>query len=434
MPTLVKDTNFTNLSSYSTTTTYEMVDGVRRSSSSSGGSSSGIFALRVNKSWVRTPNYRQKLLSGTLPMNPFSLLKYDEAVGSRVSSSDATFTYTNANNWRKQYRRSSWAVRTIFSPFNPQTINLVNREGVVSLLNSKLKGAEWSAPVFAGEARETGQMVLALARNMATAYTQLRKGNFAGFSRTLGLTESKKLRVARRSYERQYFRDPTKASANALLQTQYGWIPLFSDVYDAARAVAERVTSSPSNDPIRTSAKLVGQSSVKRVAPASGYGNVQIVDTLTHIRRFVVYHYPTALDAWGSFGLLNPLSVIWELMPLSFVVDWTLPLGNYLEHLDTGLRFSFVKGIESNVGMALGQVVDVTPVSGVWDGRSDSYLSLNVQKTVLSSIPTPQFKDIRPQLGIGASQVVSGLALARQILPRYAKTRTLGQLAEHGNV
>jgi hypothetical protein len=35
----------------------------------------------------------------------------------------------------------------------------------------------------------------------------------------------------------------------------------------------------------------------------------------------------------ASIGLINPSTVVWELIPFSFVVDWFLPIGNFLHGL-----------------------------------------------------------------------------------------------------
>jgi hypothetical protein len=35
----------------------------------------------------------------------------------------------------------------------------------------------------------------------------------------------------------------------------------------------------------------------------------------------------------SRMGLVNPLSIAWEVVPFSFVVDWFLPVGNFLENL-----------------------------------------------------------------------------------------------------
>lgn len=54
----------------------------------------------------------------------------------------------------------------------------------------------------------------------------------------------------------------------------------------------------------------------------------------------------------NSLGLINPLELLWELAPLSFVVDWFLPVGEFLRNMTaykglefhSGYRTFFAKG------------------------------------------------------------------------------------------
>jgi hypothetical protein len=50
------------------------------------------------------------------------------------------------------------------------------------------------------------------------------------------------------------------------------------------------------------------------------------------------------LQRVSNVGLTNPLVVAWELVPFSFVVDWFLPLGDWLNGLDATMGLTFSKG------------------------------------------------------------------------------------------
>ena len=50
------------------------------------------------------------------------------------------------------------------------------------------------------------------------------------------------------------------------------------------------------------------------------------------------------LQTLTQLGLTNPAQLSWELLPLSFVVDWAYPLGSYLDTLDADLGLSFRGG------------------------------------------------------------------------------------------
>lgn len=50
------------------------------------------------------------------------------------------------------------------------------------------------------------------------------------------------------------------------------------------------------------------------------------------------------LAEFSSLGLINPLEIIWELVPYSFVVDWFLPVGNWLSSMTADAGFTFQGG------------------------------------------------------------------------------------------
>lgn len=52
----------------------------------------------------------------------------------------------------------------------------------------------------------------------------------------------------------------------------------------------------------------------------------------------------TGLRSLNQLGLLNPLSLAWELIPLSFVFDWFVPVGSVLEALTAPAGLIFVDG------------------------------------------------------------------------------------------
>lgn len=126
----------------------------------------------------------------------------------------------------------------------------------------------------------------------------------------------------------------------------------------------------------------------------------------------------------ANTGIINPLAVAWEVIPYSFVVDWFLPVGNFLNSLDfdTGLEFS--RGWLSFHGQGL---VDLKAVSGSyvaddhnltmnWQGGGVNYTSRGYRRTVLRSFPAivyPSFKN-----PISLLHANNALALLRQVFGR----------------
>jgi hypothetical protein len=55
------------------------------------------------------------------------------------------------------------------------------------------------------------------------------------------------------------------------------------------------------------------------------------------------------LAAFASLGLTNPLEIVWELLPYSFVLDWLVPVGRYLSVLDADMGLQFLDGYWSTL-------------------------------------------------------------------------------------
>lgn len=60
--------------------------------------------------------------------------------------------------------------------------------------------------------------------------------------------------------------------------------------------------------------------------------------SLTYSMRF------DPLASLASLGIINPFSLAYELLPYSFVLDWALPVGNYLNLLDADAGWDFQYG------------------------------------------------------------------------------------------
>ena len=93
-----------------------------------------------------------------------------------------------------------------------------------------------------------------------------------------------------------------------------------------------------------------------------------------------------------QLGLADPATVVWELIPYSFVVDWFIPIGSYLENLNQiptlNGRFLTIKSTRFE-GSNNGQMIQ--PPFNKWQkvpNINQSYYRL--ERTVSSSIPVPK--------------------------------------------
>jgi hypothetical protein len=117
----------------------------------------------------------------------------------------------------------------------------------------------------------------------------------------------------------------------------------------------------------------------------------------------------------SEIGLTNPAGLAWELLPYSFVVDWFIPIGGWLNGLtDTiglGLHYTSMTSTV-NVKHTLDASVFSTSNAVSGSARSTVLKGDYRQKerlTTLSSRPLPQLKN-----PLNTYHALSGLALLRQ--------------------
>lgn len=122
-----------------------------------------------------------------------------------------------------------------------------------------------------------------------------------------------------------------KGVVDAYLAYHYGLKPLLQDVAGAVQAL----TRMPQGEWRVT---VVGRHSENRsrtdVLGTDGYSSFMSFSTVNEKAQSKISAIPRPLSrvqdmAW-SLGLDNRLATSWELVPYSFVVDWVLPIGDYI--------------------------------------------------------------------------------------------------------
>lgn len=219
-----------------------------------------------------------------------------------------------------------------------------------------------------------------------------------------------------------------KNYANNWLMWQYGMRPLVSDVYETSRwLVAGHGLHQPH---IRTRA---GQTGVVKdvynyVGPGSSVPQRRTCEWSYRTMFDLVFDFkPSVISSMAGFSSLNPISIAWELLPYSFVVDWLVNVGGYIRNTESALLYgtAFRSGYYTNTRRIIrtssvhGAFGDAT---GVWSADCD-YISHETAKSriILSSTPFPRPPSFKANLG--ASQLISAAALLIQPLTRLGKIR-----------
>ena len=379
-----------------------------------------------DKIWSVTPGFRDLIAKGlTLPDNSFF---WEEQ-----KLTDDYGTVTTGPTV------SGFAVVTDVRVYGPHVVSGINTPATTLPENSlsgsllrKAKSQQWNAPVFVAEAKKTASMVHSRAVHLAQMVNELRRGNFVGFVQKFHSSVSPSQRPGGRAAKRfagAYGKDARGAAGNAWLEYQYGWRPFMKDVQDAVNTLMD-VMDLPNRREatVRASRKTARQTVTKDVRVfADPTENVYIrgdyiVDVEESLR--VTWRLaPNAKDLPARFGLINPLEVIWELVPFSFVADWFLPIGNYLSALDAPIRFNHLGGTIGRRMVSKMTQLGVKPeasnqrISGFAGHGKRTY----VQRTKLTSMPSVGIETLVFDAEMTEKRVASAIALLQQQLSRLKR-------------
>lgn len=256
-------------------------------------------------------------------------------------------------------------------------------------LREKVAGSSFNAGIFLGEGREACNMIGGAAIRIAKAWKFARSGRLDRAARAL--TDNGKLRPMK------------KTTANNWLELQYGWLPLLQDAHDGAQFLAHQM-SVPLEHRVRARYRraLFPKVGSCTCLVATGAVAGQIIAKLRE------------KDVIGLSGLTDPASVLWEVMPYSFVIDWFIPIGNYLaaRGLAQSLTGTFVKTVTLRYKLA-----SVTSFGSGYYGTSPSYHyeGGSVFRTVTTTlaVPLPESKGL--EKAASWRHCANALALLTQI-------------------
>jgi hypothetical protein len=185
------------------------------------------------------------------------------------------------------------------------------------------KKADYGAEL--GEAGSTLAHLCHTAKSVIGAYKAARRGDLAGLARSLGASP-KNLRSG-------------GTAASRWLEYQFAWLPMLGTIKDSADLISNGFRDQ----------KMLAKSARSLSDHTSGSDSVLAGDrkwTSSRKDSAIVYYRvgDNVASTLHSLGLINPLSVAWELTPYSFLVDWFMPVGNFLEALTATLGVTFIDG------------------------------------------------------------------------------------------
>lgn len=227
---------------------------------------------------------------------------------------------------------STWLSPDILTPnavnntsFHGQVSNKIN-ETRTKLLN-KIIDQRINMGENVGQAVQTANMLAKPVITLAQAFIAAKKGDWFTVERLLG----KRQRGVH-----------GKATANTWLAYYYGWKPVISDINEGLKMLAEDLGTEEEELKFTKNGSFSG--TYGPYPDSTGKFNNTFECEFSVKESVTLKSISSAVGMLNSFGLSNPVSTAWELQPMSFVLDWFLPIGSVLSGLSAGNGFEFVSG------------------------------------------------------------------------------------------
>lgn len=249
-------------------------------------------------------------------------------------------------------------------------------------------------------------------------------GEFRESGRMLGVGKSVfALLATARTVKRQFLRNPSKTMSELWLGAQLGWKPLLNDIHGYLNW-----TYTAFNEGVPV---LGRRNKTEQVNDRNG--EVQTSPGLSvvsgHKQRKAEIKLWAGLADSSTYNLtritsLNPLSIVWELVPLSFVVDWLYDIGGYLQLMESalGAGMTFKRGYATEVyyhDLNEKVIMHTQEISGL--SIFDNYRSYDAKwrharkrRVKLTGFPFPRAPTFK--LSLGSGQIITSAALLRVIL------------------
>lgn len=226
------------------------------------------------------------------------------------------------------------------------------QQKLLSGLQDKIKGHDFNAGMAFAEVEKTLNSVVGLSVSLIRSFSAFARGDLSSATRYLAsalsssgkdlLAGSVRQRAGQRAKRLQLSDVPGQ-----YLAYRYAWEPLVKDIYAGAEWLAQRF------DPPRTmtaKARVVQvKDGVEFSSNLTAYGSFPARVTISHEIRV---EWVEVLSTARSLGLTNPIGILWERVPLSFVVDWFIPLGSYFDNL------SFFSGLQMRYGRSVKTLIE----------------------------------------------------------------------------
>jgi hypothetical protein len=280
-----------------------------------------------DKASVSTPNFRT-LSKGKLPVNPFVFTQV--RIDDMPSMDRLTFPPSSG------LVKTDFFGATAYTFFTPPALPGHNSAVRNKAISNVIKKAEEDISAnMAQNFAQFGQLTSLIGGNatkLAKSFQAVKSGNVVQALNILGTDHSLKGKGLVK--KRVKHSKASDTAADTWLQIQMAWKPLLSDIDAAMKLLADSILKKPAVVTVRSSShkeEKVTQRTVffpgkeDIIVEIHNYYSCRVGVRYTHRSQLVNYLQQT--------GFTNPINLVWEILPYSFVYDYFHPIGPYLETL-----------------------------------------------------------------------------------------------------
>lgn len=262
-------------------------------------------------------------------------------------------------------------------------------------LTDDVRDHSFNLAVSGAEFGQTLDMIVDRVQSLTGAFRSARKGDF-----------KKMLQILKAGKPRGGFKSTDVSGV--WLEAQYGWKPFVADIHSGMEFLESR-TAAP------RSFSYERQQSRRLLQEVSNSASIYRITANGVVTRKYKIEFTERLSTARSLGLLNPASVLWEKLPWSFVIDWLVPVGTYLDVIGA---MPYINATLYRTDFSRGQAKYNAPVRDdgyyVWRGGGVEYQAVAMQRHAPSvvkreSIRFPSLNTLNKVFSLGHIQNAAAL-------------------------